>query len=114
MEDCIFCKIASGDIPANIIFQDDDFAIFEDINPKAPVHFLGIPKKHISSVKELEAEDTKLIGDLMHRMRKVAEDYPELSKGFRIVSNSGKESGQTVFHIHFHLLGGRRMAWPPG
>jgi len=114
MVDCIFCKIASGDIPSDIVYQDDELLIFKDINPQAPVHFLSIPKKHISSINELSEDDSGLIGRIFLKFRDIVKDYPEFNKGYRIVSNTGRESGQTVHHVHFHILGGRHMGWPPG
>lgn len=112
--DCIFCKIISGEIPADTVYQDDDLFVFKDIGPQAPVHILIIPKKHISSVSELSENDAGLIGKIFLKIRDLVKNYPNLEKGYRIVTNTGKESGQTVFHLHFHILGGRHMAWPPG
>ena len=114
MEDCIFCKINSGEISADIVYRDDDVNIFKDINPVAPVHLLGVLIKHITTVNELTEEDARLLGTLILKLKDVAQGYPELEKGYRIVCNCGRQSGQTVPHVHLHLLGGRRMAWPPG
>jgi histidine triad (HIT) family protein len=112
--DCIFCKIFAGEIPSEVVYKDDDILIFKDIDPKAPVHFLAIPGKHIESLNEFTESDTELLGKLFLKMRDIAADLPELKNGYRIVQNNGKEAGQTVFHMHFHLFGGRRMMWPPG
>ncbi len=114
MSDCLFCKIVSGDIPGDIVFQDDEIIAFNDINPQAPVHILVIPKKHIATHNELSDGDARLIGSLLIKIKSIAQGIGQLSKGYRIVTNCGSESGQSVFHVHFHLLGGRPMHWPPG
>ena len=114
MRDCIFCKIISGDIPSAVVYNDDDLLLFKDVNPQAPVHLLAIPKKHISSLNDLSAGDAHLIAKLFLKMKELAMGHKEMKKGYRIVTNCGRESGQSVFHIHFHLLGGRPMRWPPG
>ena len=114
MADCLFCKIVSGEIPGNPVYQDDEIYMFNDISPQAPVHILAIPKKHIATSNDLESGDENLIGKLFLKMKEVAQGIDELKNGYRIVTNCGAESGQSVFHIHFHLLGGRPMKWPPG
>lgn len=114
MKDCIFCSIANKDIPATIVYEDDLSIAFKDINAKAPVHTLVIPKKHIRTIVEMTEEDKPLIGHLIYVANKIAADNNIAAKGFRIVINSGLESGQTVWHIHFHVMGGRKMTWPPG
>ncbi len=114
MSDCLFCKIVSGDIPGDIVYQDDEIVAFNDINPQAPVHVLVIPRKHIATHNDLTENDTQLIGSLLVRIKSMAQNIQELNKGYRIVTNCGSESGQSVFHVHFHLLGGRPMQWPPG
>jgi len=114
MEDCIFCKIISGDIPAKIVYQDDDVVIFKDVNPAAPVHILAVPTRHISTINDLTEKDAQLLGTLMLRLKDAAQGYTELKNSYRIIANCGRESGQSVFHVHLHLLGGRRMGWPPG
>ena len=114
MKDCLFCKILSGEIPGTPVYQDDDVYIFNDLNPQAPVHILAIPKKHIASTNEITEHDDKLIGKIFLRLKEVAKGYEELKGSYRIVSNCGAESGQSVFHLHYHLLGGRPMGWPPG
>ncbi len=115
MTDCIFCKIIARKIPSKIIYEDDLAVAFEDINPQAPVHTLVIPKKHIPTVLGLkEGEDDHLIGHLFKVANKIARDKGIAERGFRLVTNCNAESGQTVYHIHLHLLGGRIMHWPPG
>lgn len=114
MSDCIFCKIAEKKIPAKIVYEDTEAIAFEDINPQAPVHTLVIPKKHIPTLLDLREEDNNLIGHLIKVANKVATDKGIAERGFRIVTNCNPESGQTVYHIHLHILGGRRMNWPPG
>ncbi len=111
---CLFCKIAKGEIPADKVFEDSDIVAFYDINPQAPEHILIIPKKHISSVSEMKAEDIELIGKLVYRAKVIAEEKNFKDGAYRIVFNNGELAGQTVFHIHLHLLGGRAMMWPPG
>lgn len=110
--ECLFCKIAAGEIPSDHVYEDDRVVVFRDINPKAPTHVLAIPRRHIPSADDLTDADGDLLAALFSALRKVAADAN--LRGYRIVSNVGPESGQSVFHLHFHLLGGRRMAWPPG
>lgn len=112
--ECIFCKIAEGKIPANIIYRDTDAVAFEDINPQAPIHVLVIPRKHISTSLDLRDEDNAIVGRLFQAANTVAEQKGIAERGFRIVMNCNREAGQTVFHIHLHVLGGRVMQWPPG
>jgi len=112
-QDCIFCKIISGDIPAELLYQDEDVLAFSDISPQAPKHFLVIPKKHISKPSEIEEADETLVGRMMRVGTDLAEEQG-LTDGFRLVMNNGERAGQTVFHIHLHVLGGRTMTWPPG
>lgn len=114
MEGCIFCKIANREIPAKLVFEDEQIIAFEDINPQAPIHILLIPKEHFSSLKEIPEEKKELLSLLLLKARQIAHDKGMAEKGYRIVLNTGKDSGQEVFHIHFHLIGGRRMNWPPG
>jgi len=113
MEDCLFCKIVKKEIPSGIVFENDKLLAFEDINPQAPTHILIIPKEHFASLKEIPEEKKDILAELLTLARQIAGEKG-LSKGYRIVLNTGKESGQAVFHIHFHLLGGRQMTWPPG
>ena len=114
MEDCLFCKIVDKTIPAELIFEDEKIVAFNDINPQAPVHVLIIPKEHFASLNDIPEEKKELLSHILLRARRIAQNIGIKEKGYRIVLNTGKESGQEVFHIHFHLLGGRRMTWPPG
>jgi len=109
MLNCIFCKIAKKEIPAKIVYEDKDLVAFDDIEPKAPVHVLIIPKKHISSVKDLKAEDKELVGEIFLAAPKIAKEKGIAETGYRITLNYGKDAGQTVEHIHFHLLGGHKL-----
>lgn len=111
---CIFCEIAAKKLPARIIYEDEYAIAFEDIDPKAPVHALIIPKKHISTNLDIGQEDNMLIGHLFQVANQVSKDKGIAGQGFRLVMNCNADSGQTVFHIHLHLLGGRIMGWPPG
>ncbi len=113
MDNCLFCKIARKEIPSKILYEDDLSLAFEDINPEAPVHFLVIPKEHISSLKEMEESHKDLMGHLVHVASKLAKDK-DLDDGYRLVNNCGSDGGQTVDHLHFHVLGKRKMLWPPG
>lgn len=114
MDDCIFCKIVSGDIPAEIVYQDDDVLAFRDLNPQAPTHALMIPRRHISTLNDLQDSDAELMGKLVLAAARVARQEGFDEAGYRTVLNCNADAGQTVFHIHLHLLGGRRMTWPPG
>jgi histidine triad (HIT) family protein len=114
MEACLFCKIAAKQIPARIVLETDRILAFEDINPKAPHHILIIPKEHFASFNELPAEKGALLAEVLMAARAVARERGIAESGYRIVLNTAPDSGQEVFHIHFHLLGGRRMSWPPG
>lgn len=109
--DCIFCRIAAGEIAADVVFSDDDVVAFRDTNPQAPTHVLVIPRGHVASAHELDDRD--LIGALFGAMRHIA-DTEGLGEGYRIVTNIGSAAGQSVPHLHFHLLGGRSLSWPPG
>jgi histidine triad (HIT) family protein len=113
-DDCLFCKMVTGDIPCDVVYSDDDVLAFRDINPAAPTHILIIPKKHIASVADAGAEDEALMGKLLLRANDIAEQEGLTADGFRYVINTGGHGGQTVFHIHLHILGGRQMVWPPG
>jgi len=114
MSQCPFCNIIQGKIPAKNIYEDEQVFAFEDINPQAPVHILVIPKKHISSLNELSEEDNSLIGYLLLICSKIAQQKGLAENGYRVVINCGAGAGQSIFHLHFHLLGGRRFRWPPG
>jgi histidine triad (HIT) family protein len=114
MDDCPFCRIVAKNTPARIVYEDDRIMAFEDIRPKAPTHTLVIPKEHFSSLNELPDEKAGLLTDLLLIARKIARDKGIDRSGYRIVLNTAGDSGQEVPHIHFHILGGRRMSWPPG
>ncbi len=115
MADCIFCKIAAGEIPSQKVYEDESVVAFKDLSPKAPVHVLIIPKKHIQSVAHFQAEDKDLAAHIfVDVVPKLADELKISSGGFRVVMNTGKNGGQTVHHLHVHLLGGRKMTWPPG
>jgi len=113
-QNCIFCKIAAGKQEAVLLYQDEDVTVFKDINPQAPLHVLIIPNKHISSINEATPEDQVLLGKLLLTGSRVAQEQGLADKGYRLVVNSGRQGGQTIFHIHVHLLAGRYMTWPPG
>lgn len=108
MEDCLFCKIIKGEIPSEKVYEDEEILAFRDIHPKAPVHILVIPKKHIASAKEIEIEDEALIGKIYTAIKKIAQKEG-LKNGYRIVNNCGEDGGQEVMHLHFHLLGGKKL-----
>jgi histidine triad (HIT) family protein len=112
--DCIFCKIANKEIKASFIYEDDDIVVFQDANPAAPVHLLAIPKKHISSILEIDEIEDSISARILKVISKVAKDMNIDEKGFRVVSNTGNGAGQSVAHLHFHILGGRKFSWPPG
>jgi histidine triad (HIT) family protein len=111
---CLFCGIIEGEVKGNIVHQDGSIVAFKDVNPKAPVHILIVPRKHIASLLELELEDRELIGEVFTVASKLARDNGIAKDGFRVVVNCGPNAGQSVYHIHFHLLGGRAFSWPPG
>lgn len=111
--DCLFCKIASGAIPAAKLYEDDEMLAFRDINPQAPQHFLVIPKKHLSGPGAVTGAEAELIGKMVARAGELARELG-IGEGFRLVMNNGAAVGQTVFHLHLHVLGGRAMGWPPG
>ena len=112
--DCLFCKLRDGTIPATITYRDDDVLAFADLKPQAPLHELVIPKKHIATLSDGTAEDAALLGKLMLVGARRAQDKGFKESGFRVVMNAGRDAGQTVFHIHLHVLGGRPLSWPPG
>jgi histidine triad (HIT) family protein len=111
---CLFCRIVAGEIPAKRVYEDDNVLAFEDINPQAPLHALVIPKAHISTLNDLTADHDALIGSLVRVAARIAKERGVDGPGFRTVLNCNSNAGQTVFHIHLHLLGGRAMGWPPG
>lgn len=112
--DCLFCKISAGDIPATIRYQDEHLIVFEDINPQAPTHLLLVPRKHIATTLDLTTEDNNLVGHIYQVAGQMARDLGFAESGFRIVNNCNQAGGQTVWHLHFHLLGQRQLSWPPG
>ena len=111
MADCLFCRIVAGEIPAQIVYQDENAIAFRDINPQAPVHVLVIPRKHIPAIADLGGEDCS---HLMEAINRVARQEGVAESGYRVVTNCGPDAQQTVFHLHWHVLGGRAMGWPPG
>ena len=114
MSDCLFCRIADGEIPADIVYESDSALAFRDINPKAPTHVLVIPRRHISTINDIEPADESLVGSLFSAARSIAADEGLADDGYRVVMNCNEAAGQSVFHIHLHLLGGRALDWPPG
>ncbi|SFS82226.1 histidine triad nucleotide-binding protein [Marininema halotolerans] len=114
MADCIFCGIIEGSIPAEKVYEDELVTAFKDIHAQAPVHLLVIPNQHIPSIQQVGEEDSELLGRIFSVMNRLAVDEGLAERGYRIVNNCGDEGGQTVHHIHFHLLGGRSLTWPPG
>jgi len=112
MSDCLFCKIAAGEIPSNKVYEDDLCYAFYDIAPQAPTHFLVIPKAHIPSAAAVTAENSAVVGHIFEVIARITKDLG--IESFRVVSNIGEQAGQSVFHLHFHVLGGRDMTWPPG
>lgn len=112
--DCLFCKIVNGDIPADIIYQSDEVVAFRDINPQAPTHVLIIPRKHIATINDLESGDETTVGNLFLAAKEIALQEGIAEPGYRVAMNCNEAAGQTVFHLHLHLLGGRQLGWPPG
>lgn len=112
--DCLFCKIAKGQIPSNIIYRDDQVVAFDDINPQAPQHKIIIPLKHIATLNDLNDEDSELMGHIMQTAAMLAKQLNIADEGYRVVVNCNAGAGQSVFHLHAHLIGGRRLTWPPG
>lgn len=109
MADCLFCKIINKEIPSTIVYEDEDIMAFKDINPVAPVHILIVPKKHMDSIKDMKREDEPLIGKIYSVINKIAEEQGVAEKGYRVITNSGKDSGQEVMHLHFHLIAGKEL-----
>ncbi len=113
MADCLFCMLANHEIPTNVVYEDDEMFCFKDAEPQAPVHVLLIPKKHIECIDDIKPEDAALIGRMFLKIQDIARDLG-LENGYRVVSNNGEDAFQTVKHLHFHILGKRKMSWPPG
>lgn len=114
MENCLFCKIIAGDIPAKKVFEDERIIVIEDIGPKAPLHLLCIPKRHFANCLDMTSSDDELVGYIFRKAGEIARQNGYAESGFRVVQNNGEHAGQSVFHIHFHLLAGREFIWPPG
>ena len=111
---CLFCEIVAGRIPSKIAYQDEDVVAFHDLNPQAPTHVLLIPRRHINSLDQISAGDDALVGTLVRKARDLARELGFSERGFRLVFNCGEDAGYSVYHVHLHLLGGRRLSWPPG
>ena len=114
MARCLFCAIVEGRAKASRVYEDDKLVVIEDINPKAPVHLLIIPRKHIESPAHIQEEDRELIGDIFLAAKRMARERGVEASGYRVVVNCNRDAGQSIFHLHYHLLGGRKMGWPPG
>lgn len=114
MPDCLFCRIIAREIPSSIVFEDDHMVAIKDINPQAPLHLLIIPKRHVATLNDLTSGDEGLVGELVRRAAAIAAEHGYADRGFRTVFNTNREAGQSVFHIHLHLLAGRPLTWPPG
>ena len=114
MSDCLFCRIAKKDIPASIVYEDDRVLAFNDINPQGPTHVLIVPKRHIATLNDLTPDDDQIVGEVVRRASAIAQERGISAGGFRTVFNTNRDAGQTVFHIHLHLVGGRSLGWPPG
>ncbi len=114
MADCLFCKIVAGEIPAKLVHQDEHLIAFQDINPQAPMHVLVVPRRHVATLNDLSASDDDLVGEMIRRAAAIARDHGHADRGYRTVFNTNAGAGQTVFHIHLHVLGGRSLTWLPG
>lgn len=114
MTDCLFCKIRDGEIPCDKVYEDDDVIAFKDVNPQAPTHILVVPRKHIATVNDLESQDGNIVGAMLLAAKQIAAAEEIAEDGYRLVMNCNSRAGQTVFHIHLHLMGGRPLTWPPG
>jgi histidine triad (HIT) family protein len=114
MADCLFCRIIKGEIPGTVVYQDERVVAFRDINPQAPMHVLVVPRRHIASLNDLRPEDDGIVGELVRRGAALAREQGFAERGFRTIFNTNADAGQTVFHIHLHVLGGRAFGWPPG
>jgi histidine triad (HIT) family protein len=111
---CLFCRIVSREIPASVVYEDDEFVAFNDINPQAPLHVLIIPRRHVATLNDLGSDDDGLVGRMVRTAARIAAEKGYAARGYRTVFNCNSEAGQTVFHIHLHLLAGRGLGWPPG
>jgi histidine triad (HIT) family protein len=114
MSDCLFCRIIAGEIPGNFVYKDETMVAFKDINPQAPLHVLIVPTRHVATLNDLSPGDDSLVGSLFRRAAAIAKEHGYDQRGYRAVFNCNREAGQTVFHIHLHLLAGRGLHWPPG
>jgi histidine triad (HIT) family protein len=114
MSDCIFCKIVGGEIPAQLVHQDDSLIAFKDLNPQAPLHVLVVPRRHVSTLNDLGPSDDALVGSMLRLAAQLAKEHGYADRGYRTVFNCNREAGQTIFHIHLHVLAGRGLSWPPG
>jgi histidine triad (HIT) family protein len=114
VSDCLFCRIVAGEIPADLVAEENDWVAFRDVNPQAPTHILIVPRRHIATLDELARSDAPLMGSLVAAAARIARDEGLVEGGYRLAANCGTGDGQSVFHIHLHLLGGRRFSWPPG
>jgi histidine triad (HIT) family protein len=114
MTDCLFCKVINREIPASIVYEDDRMLAFNDVNPQGPTHVLIVPKRHIATLNDLTPEDDATVGEMIRRAAVIANERGISAAGFRTIFNTNRDAGQTVFHIHLHLIGGRNLAWPPG
>ena len=114
MPDCLFCKIIAREIPGKILFEDDEFVVLQDVNPQAPLHALVVPRRHIATLNDLQPSDDALVGAMFRRAAALAAEHGYAERGYRTVFNCNREAGQSVFHIHLHVLGGRALTWPPG
>ena len=114
MSDCLFCRVIAREVPGAIVYEDERLVAFKDINPQAAMHLLVVPRRHIASLNELSPEDDALVGEMTRRAAALANEHGHAERGYRTVFNCNADAGQTVFHIHLHVLGGRRLGWPPG
>ena len=114
MSDCLFCKIVAGQIPSSVVYQDDELFAFRDINPQAPFHALVVPKRHIATMNDITPADQALVGAMVRRAAALAGEHGYAERGYRTVLNCNADAGQTVFHLHLHVLAGRSLGWPPG
>ena len=114
MSDCLFCRLIAGEIPATIVRQNEHVVAFKDITPQAPTHVLVVPRRHIPSLNDLSPDDDALVGEMVRTAASIAKEHGHADRGYRTVFNCNADAGQTVFHVHLHLLGGRTMTWPPG